>query len=197
MIGISGGIGAGKTLVASIFSILQVPIYNADIRAKEIMETNESIKVEIKDILGPSSYMAKGHLNRTFVAEKIFNDRFLLAKVNGVVHPHVAADYKRWHTKQASPYALEEAALLYESGAYLHLDAVIHVEADQTIRIERVMQRDGIQSDQVIERMENQWPDERRKMMADFIIYNDGKRALIPQVMLLHKRIIGMSQTSI
>ena len=195
MIGITGGIGAGKSLVSSLFSLLQVPIYEADSRAKILMQSDERLKSQITEVLGTKSYNLDGELDRNYVAQQVFSDRFLLAKINGLVHPCVADEYKTWHARQTYPYTLEEAALLYESGAYLHMDAVIHVQSSENLRIKRVMERDAVNREQVIARMQNQWPDERRRMMADFTIINDGTQALIPQVFSLHQMLKNEVQT--
>ncbi len=190
-IGLTGGIGAGKSLVASLFEMCDVPIYFADDRAKRLMVQNAELKRDITRILGREAYQSDGSLNRRFIAARIFGDHFILSKLNSLVHPRVSADYQQWHDRhQDYPYTLEEAALLFEGGGYLQMDAVIHVHARSSVRIDRVMKRDGIDRETVQRRIDNQWPEERRLMLADFTIYNNGTCLLIPQVFHLHQRFL-------
>ena len=190
-IGITGGMGAGKTLVASLFNTLTIPVYNADKRAKYLMNTDLILIDKIKDCLGEAAYNAAGKLDRAYVANLVFTNDSLLKKLNALVHPIVLEDGNRWHKKQKDvPYTLKEAALLYESGSYLYLDAVINVFAPEEIRIKRILARDKITLSQVKDRLQNQWPEERRKMLADFEVINDGTLLLVPQIMQIHQTLI-------
>jgi dephospho-CoA kinase len=190
-VGITGGMGAGKTTVAQIFSLLGIPVYNADIRAKQLMGVDEALIIQIKALLGPGAYTQDGKINTRYIAGKVFSDDFLLKKLNTLVHPKVLEDGDAWHhNKTGMPYTLKEAALLFESGSYLYLDAVINVFAPEDIRIQRILQRDQIPLVQIKERLRNQWPEDRRKMLVDFEITNDGKTLLIPQIMRIHQNLI-------
>ncbi|NND31113.1 MAG: dephospho-CoA kinase [Saprospiraceae bacterium] len=187
-IGITGGIGAGKTLVASIFAILNVPVYNADERAKALMIGDEPTKESIINLLGPGSYLSNGQLNSKYIAEKVFPDPWLLNHLNAIVHPAVARDYHAWHSNQSSAvYTLKEAALLFDAGSFLTMDAIIVVSASEEIRIQRVMRRDQSSRESVQSRIERQWPEERRLQMADFVIKNEETLPLIPQILTVHR----------
>ncbi len=195
MVGLTGGIGAGKSTVAKIFAVLGIPVYYADARARDLMNHDPALRAGIIDLLGSNAYQ-NDTLNRSFVAEKVFQDPVLLERLNALVHPAVGANYQGWHKLQQTPYTLEEAALLFENGAFLHMDAVINVHADRDIRIQRVVDRDGVSVNQVEARMDNQWPDNRRELMADYTIDNTGQHALIPQVLEIHRAIIELASQS-
>lgn len=188
-IGITGGIGAGKTTVSQIFSILGIPVYNADQRAKHLMVTDRETRAGIIALLGPEAYI-DSDLNRAWIAEQVFSDIWKLNKLNAVVHPAVEQDYRRWHGRhELSAYTLKEAALLFDAGSYLTLDATIVVTASEEVRIERVMGRDKMSGVQVRERINQQWPEDRRLLLADFLIDNNGDVPLIPQIMRIHKEL--------
>ncbi|MBX2815563.1 MAG: dephospho-CoA kinase [Saprospiraceae bacterium] len=192
MVGITGGMGAGKSLVARIFSVLNIPIYDSDTRAKKLMTQSPKLVQSIKELLGDEAYLGD-QLNRKLVASKIFTDDFLLEALNHLVHPAVHADAANWHsTFPSAPYTLREAALLYESGAYLELDYVIVVSAPEPIRIKRIAARDGISNEEIKSRIDRQWTEQQRGMLADFVIVNDGQHSLIPQVMNIHKQLLDI-----
>ncbi len=189
-IGITGGIGSGKSTVAAIFSVLGIPVYYADDRAKWLMVNEPKLVDAIKKIFGQEAYLPKGELNRPHIAKLAFNNPKMLKNLNKLVHPAVKEDYLQWHEKQQNvPYTLKEAALLFESGSAKELDAVIEVFAAQKIRIKRVMFRDGISRKQVMSRIKNQMPELEKRKLADFVITNDGKKGLINQVITLHKKL--------
>ncbi len=190
-IGLTGGMGAGKSTVATIFSMLEIPIYYADQGARRLMESDHDLKNKIVDLLGPEAYHGDGRLNRKWIASRIFDDDDLLTRLNYLVHPAVDKDSRAWHSDLALnvPFSLREAALTFESGQYLHLDAVISVEAPYGLRIDRVMARDMADREAVKARMQHQWPDDRRRMMADFIIENDGRQAMIPQIVSIYREL--------
>lgn len=191
-IGITGGIGAGKSTVAKIFSVLEVPVYDADSRAKQLMTNDVTTISAIQNLLGTQSYLAEGTLNRSFISEKVFSDLWMLNRLNGIVHPAVARDFVEWHsTRQLAQYTLKEAALLFDAGSFLHLDATIVVTADEELRINRVMQRDHCSRASVVSRIKRQWPEDRRLQMADYIIRNDGSESLIAQVIKIHWEILA------
>jgi dephospho-CoA kinase len=189
-IGITGGIGAGKSTVSKIFTVLGIPIYYADLRARNLMLTDETIKQGIIDLLGPQAYQNDQSLNSSWIAEQVFSDSWQLSRLNGIVHPAVEKDYAQWHDQQTgSAYSLKEAALIYDAGSYLQQDATIVVIADESIRIERVCKRDGSAPETVKARIEQQWPEYRRLQLADYIIDNNGSQPLIPQVLKVHQEL--------
>ena len=190
-IGLTGGIGSGKSTVAHIFSILNINIYDSDARAKMLM-LNQPVKSQIIDLLGQESYSERG-INRKWIAKQVFADKKLLQQLNDVVHPAVHEDFIQWCSAQTGAYVIQESALTFETGNYLHMDTVITVNAPEEIRIERVMQRDGVLREQVEKRMESQWLQSEKLRYAEFVIENDGKSALIPQVLNLHARLINLN----
>lgn len=194
-IGITGGIGSGKTTVCKIFETLGVPIYYADLEAKKIISLNPAVKKQIKELLGPQSYFKNGKPNKTYIASKIFGNKSLLESMNKIVHPAVQTDVERWYenikSKNIATYVLKEAALLVENKSYKHLDALIVVTCPENIRIKRVMERDNISEDAVLARISNQLSEEEKVRVADFIIKNDGNTPLIPQVWEIHRKYSG------
>jgi dephospho-CoA kinase len=193
-IGITGGIGSGKSLVCRIFQILGAPVYDADSRAKDLMTTDGILISRIKKEFGELSYRQDSSLNREYLGEKVFKDAERLKVLNGLVHPRVAEDYTQWvgHHQQA-PYVIKEAALLFEAGSYKTLDKVIVVHAPSSVRIKRVLSRDKHRTEaQVREIMKNQLPDEDTLARADFIIRNDESQLVITQVLDLHHQFLAM-----
>jgi len=189
-VGVTGGIGSGKTLICEIFERLGIPVFNADVEAKEIYNTDKKVIEQVQQLFGHDIYH-QGKLKRDILAKIIFNDSKALDKVNAIVHPKVREYFIDWTEKQTSEYVIEEAAILFESNAYLDLDYIINVHARQENRIERVMNRDNISKEQVLSRMKNQLCDEKRMKLADFTIYNDGDRMILPQVIEIHQKIIN------
>jgi dephospho-CoA kinase len=188
-VGISGGIGSGKSLVCTIFQVLGISVYNSDLEAKKIMETNEQVKKEIIKLLGKESYFNNLTLNRKFIAKKIFNQKELLQSLNQIVHPAVRKDAEIWREKipQADGYYLRESAILFETGIYKQFNYNILVTAPQKLRIERIKSRDALSVEDITLRMKNQWDDEQKLALANFVIVNDGKNFLIPQILKIHK----------
>jgi len=193
-IGITGGIGSGKSLICKIFRCFGVSVYDADSHAKELMTTDGILVSEIKKEFGVLSYNADGGLNRTYLGEEVFNDPERLNTLNKLVHPRVGIHFKQWlDQKRNHPYILKEAALLFESGSYQTLDKVIVVHANEGLRIERVLKRDPHRTaDQVLAIIKNQMPEEDKLNRADFVIRNDETTLIIPQVVALHHRFISM-----
>lgn len=190
-IGITGGIGSGKTTICRIFETIGIPVYYADIEAKRLMVTDKELINKIKSLLGDESYLQDGTLNRAYVASQVFGNAKLLEGLNALVHPAVHKDADRWHQQQKNaPYTLKEAALIFESGNHLALDAVITVFADRETRIQRVLKRDQIDREAVAARIDAQLSDEEKVRMADFVITNNGKELLIPQVNIIHQQLI-------
>ncbi len=192
-VGITGGIGSGKTTVCKIFETLGVPVYSADDRAKELMQTNPELIADVISIFGKEAYI-DGQLNRSLISSKVFNNKPLLAKLNAVVHPAVGKDAENWMAQHSTePYILKEAALLFETGSYKKLDKVIVVFAPVDERVKRLKARDSATYEEITARMKNQLSDDEKIKLADFIIYNDGSKPLIEQVMMLHKVLMALS----
>jgi len=187
-IGITGNIGSGKTTVSKVFEVLGVPVFNADDAAKSVMVTDDELISGIKSALGQVSYFKDGTLNRKHIAEIVFNDKKKLAKLNSLVHPATFRAFDAW-VKSISgvPYVLKEAALLFESDAHKFCDYTIMVQAPLETRLKRVMERDGITRDEVEKREANQFPEEKKAKLADYLIINDDTQLVIPQVLELHR----------
>lgn len=190
-IGITGGIGAGKSLVCRIFHAMGIPTYNADNRAKWLMAHHEILQQEIKQNFGNEAYQTDGSLNRRYLAEKVFNNETLLSQLNALVHPKVGKDYAQWAIAQTSPYVIKEAALLIESGSYKTLDYLITVNAPENVRVDRVLLRDTHRSTEEVRAIiQKQLSDNERAAKANFIIVNDGKSLMMPHVLKLHERFL-------
>ena len=189
-IGITGGIGSGKSLVCRIFGLLGIPIYDADSHAKGLMTTDGILVSQIKKEFGDLTYLPDGTLNRTYLGEHVFFSEEKLEKLNNLVHPRVAVDYAKWRdTKFDAPYVLKEAALLFESGSYRLLDKIIVVSAPENVRQKRVLQRDAHRTvEQFKGIVEKQMAEEEKVQRADYIIVNDETKLIIPQVLFLHKQ---------
>lgn len=191
-IGITGGIGSGKTLVCSIFASLGIPIYNADERAKWLMQHHQPLKEAIIKAFDAEVYNDHGVLQNAVLAQKVFGNKAQLDILNGLVHPAVAKDGQAWQEQnQHAPYTLKEAALLYESCSYKSLDKIIVVAAPEAIRIERVMKRNATSAEEIKKRMANQMPEEEKISRADFVLVNDGHKPLLKQVLELHRVLVG------
>lgn len=189
IVGITGGIGSGKTTVAKMFASLGVPIYNADIEAKILTNTSPIIRESLIKLLGKEVYK-NGELNRKFMADKIFNDKVLLERANAIIHPQVAEHFKKWASNQDFPYVLKEAAILFESGSYKQCDQVILVTAPKETKVQRVMQRDNVTREEVEARMKNQWEDSEKIKLADFTLQNIQISETQKQVEAIHHQLI-------
>ena len=188
-IGITGGIGSGKSIVARLFAALGVPVYDSDSRAKEIMANDLVLREQLLTAFGPETYTAAGQLNRTYLAQRVFQDATQVTLLNSLVHPRVGADFEAWAAAQAAagqPYLLKEAALLYESGAYRQLDRIITVHAPPAVRHARVLRRDAHRSAADVQAIMNQQlSDEEKLQRADYAVYNDDSQPVLPQVLAL------------
>lgn len=189
-VGVTGGIGSGKTTVCKIFESINIPVYYADDRAKSLMYRSKPLKQAIKDLLGKDAYHRNGRPNRPFIASQIFNNKKLLAGINNLVHPAVKSDLERWAKEQSAPYVLYEAALLVENGSYKDLDALIVISTEKEERIRRVMKRDKVDRSKVLSRMKNQLPQEKKEAVADYIIDNNGSQSLVKQVWEVHQKLV-------
>lgn len=189
-IGITGGIGVGKSVVTRIFKVLGIPTYDADKEAKDIMVKSDAVRQALIKTFGEETYFPDLTLNRAWLAKKVFSDAKELAKLNAIVHPAVIKDAEDWAEAQTSLYSVKEAALLFESGSYKSLDYTILVTSPEALRIERVMKRDQVTEEEVRGRMAKQMPESEKEKLADFIVYNDDEHSLIEQVMKLHEQFI-------
>jgi len=188
-VGITGGIGSGKTTVCEIFERLGVPVYYADKQAKYLMETDKKLREAIRQLFGDEAFDAENNLNRAFIAGIVFKDEEKLLALNALVHPAVKADYDSWNAilaRKEYPYSLKEAALLVESGSYKDLDKLIVVSAPLEDRIKRVMARDNITAEQVKARIDAQLPESEKVKLADYVIDNNLIMELVPQVGKVH-----------
>ncbi|GHC54553.1 dephospho-CoA kinase [Ulvibacter litoralis] len=185
IVGLTGGIGSGKTTVAAMFKELGVPVYIADDEAKKLTNTSKVIRRKLIALLGEEAYV-DGALNRKFVASKIFNDTELLQQVNAIIHPKVGAHFKRWVKKQDAPYCIKEVAILFENGSYKQCDVTILVVSPLEVRINRVMQRDNTSEEAVLERVKNQWTDAEKSKLATIIIENKTLSETKKQVQKIH-----------
>ena len=189
IIGLTGGIGSGKSTVAQVFAFLGIPTYSSDDRAKEMYNKSE-IKQLVCELFGKAAYQ-DGQLNRAYLASQVFTDSAKLQQLNQIIHPAVQSDFEQWKSEQQAPYILKEAAILFESRSYLQCDYVILVTAPAKVRIERVMQRDQTTQEEVEARMSKQWPDDRKIPLSDYVIQNDGEQSIIRQVLDIHHKIVG------
>lgn len=187
-VGITGGIGSGKSTVAKVFEVLGIPVYYADDAAKRLMNDDKELKQKIQLQFGEAVYK-DGQLDRKFLADIVFNDPGKLQLLNALVHPATLQDAEKWMHQQSTPYAIKEAALIFESGAHEELDYVIGVYAPAPLRIQRAMQRDKISREEVMARMNKQIDETIKMRLCDFVITNDEQELLIPQVTALHQKL--------
>ena len=189
-VGITGGIGSGKTTVAKVFEVLGIPVYYADDAAKKLMVTSPIIREKLTAAFGAETYTGE-ILNRSYLAEQVFGNEEKLQILNSIVHPETLADAAHWMEIQTSAYVIKEAALMYESDAHRHIDFMIGVAAPLALRIERTMHRDGLTAAAVEERIARQLPQEEKMSRCDFVINNDGMEMIIPQVLEVHAIILS------
>ena len=188
-VGISGGIGSGKTTVSKVFQTLGVPVFYADDVVKNLYNTDERLQKAMIDLFGATIY-ENGKLQTQLLAALIFNNNHLLQQVNELTHPLVSTAFAQWTERQKAPYVMLEAAILFECGMDTLMDINISISAPENVRIARVMQRGGISEEQLSLRMSQQWNDEQRNAKADYVIINDNKEALLPQIIIIHEKIL-------
>ena len=195
LVGITGGIGSGKSIVTKIFSLLGVPIYDADSRAKWLMENDPTLIQSIEDAFTEKAYLENGKLNRPWLASEVFSDPDKTRTINSLVHPCVAEDSQKWIAANANhPFLVKEAALMYESGSYKEMNFIVAVYAPERIRIRRVLMRDVKRSAEDVKNIiARQMPDEEKKNKARAVIVNDDQRLVIPQVISLHKQLLKLA----
>lgn len=198
-IGLTGGIGSGKSTVAGIFEVLGIPVSYADQEARRVMNEDPGLKEQIILHFGPDAYL-NGQLNRPWLAAQVFSQKDKLELLNSLVHPATIRAGAKWMAEQEAlsvPYALREAALIFESNGGKGLDYVIGVYAPAALRINRTMQRDKVSREQVLQRMNNQINEEIKMRLCDFVIVNDDQRAVLPQVLELHSRLLSLAGRAI
>ncbi|WP_375242025.1 dephospho-CoA kinase [Lacinutrix sp.] len=191
-VGLTGGIGSGKTTVARAFEALGIPIYIADDEAKRLMNTSKVIKRKLIALFGELAYV-NNTLNRPYLAKTIFNDKALLEQMNAIVHPKVGNHFKKWKKKQKAPYVIKEAAILFENGSYKNYDYIITVIAPEKERIARVMKRDHASKEKVEAIIANQWKDEIKSSLSDFVIVNTNLDSTKEAVLKTHKKLLKLS----
>ena len=194
-VGLTGGIGSGKSSIAREFTKLGVPVYNSDLRAKELMQSDEGLRAKIKTLLGSHAYK-EDNLDRGYVASRVFNDPSLLQRLNSLVHPRVREDFERWAGRQQYPYVIQEAAVLFENGGYQNCDKMILVVAPEQARIERVIQRDKSSRKAVVERIKNQWPDDKKIPLADFVIENSDWDHTLECIAQIHAKLLETAENN-
>jgi len=190
-IGLTGGMGSGKTIVSQIFYVLGIPVFYADDAAKKVMNEDRILKQHIISLFGDEAYL-ENVLNTKYISTLVFSDPFKLEQLNALVHPVTIAAADSWMQQQNAPYVIKEAALMFEAGAAAHLDYVIGVHAPQAMRIQRAMRRDGITREEALARMNNQVDENIKMKLCDFVITNDEQEAVLPQVLALHQKFIAM-----
>lgn len=187
-IGITGGIGSGKSMVAKVLQLMGYPVYSSDQRAKEIMHEDQLLIEGLKELFGEEAYL-DSNLNRPYIAAQIFKDASKRTAMNNLVHPAVRKDFQNWVSRQKSPVLFQESALLFETGNYKSFDAVILVSAPEKVRMQRVKERDQLTDEQVQSRFNAQMPEEEKMKLTNLVIHNDGNQLLVPQILDLLKRI--------
>ncbi|HEY3373140.1 MAG TPA: dephospho-CoA kinase [Prolixibacteraceae bacterium] len=188
-VGITGGIGSGKSTVCKVFKILGIPVFEADSIARELMNSDAKVRTQLIDLFGSAVYLPDLTVDRKYLSGIVFNNPSLLSELNSIVHPAVRHAFETWYQNQHSPYIIQEAAILFESGFYKMMDKTIVVATDEAERVQRVMKRDGTSEEQVRQRIGNQWTDEQRIKMADFVIGNNDNELIIPQIVNIDKKI--------
>jgi len=191
IIGLTGGIGSGKTTVAKMFSELGVPVYNSDIEAKKLMHTSKKVKNAIIGLLGPEAYLAK-KLNKSYISSKVFADKKLLQDLNNIVHPAVREHFLAWVKKQKYPYVIQETALIFENNSQENYDKIILVKSPEDIRLQRVVKRDGSSIEAIKSRMKNQLAEKEKEKFSDYIIENIQLKETQSTVKQLHQEIIDV-----
>jgi dephospho-CoA kinase len=191
-VGITGNMGSGKSLVCSIFKSLDIPIFEADQQTK-LLYTENDIRLKIQKQFGKSIYLPDGELNKTKLAQLIFNDPFAMQFIRELMYPRLHERFEEWATGQQNrrcPYVLYEAALIFENGFQSHFDFTILITAPEALRVERIKERDKLADSEIRQRMDHQWPETKKLELADFVIRNDGKTMLIPQVLEIHRKLL-------
>ena len=190
-LGVTGGIGSGKTTVCKMFEVLGIPVFSADDEAKKIQDVNPEIREQINILAGRDLYSA-GYLDRSELAKIVFSDKVLLKKINSIIHPVVFSLFKEWVSMQDAPYSVMEAAILFESGAFRMMDRVATVVTPVEERIERLLKGNRMTREQITSRMNNQIDDDSRIRQADFVIYNSENDMIIPAILRIHQEMLNI-----
>lgn len=190
-LGITGGIGSGKSIICKIFSALGAPVYHADTRAHFLVEYDQELKKHILNLLGPEAYEGQKY-NREYVARKVFADEGLMQQLNRIIHPAVEADFTSWAEAHSEySYVVKEAAILFESGADKSVDRTVYIDAGEDIRVQRVVKRNHVSAESVRSRMKFQWPAEKIRPLADMVIENNGNTLILPGILKIHFQLIS------
>jgi dephospho-coA kinase len=196
-VGLTGGIGSGKTTIANLFALhFSIPIYIADTKAKELVANNKQLQQEIVTLLGEEAFV-EGRYNTAFVAQEVFSNKEKLDKLNAIIHPYVQQDFLQWKQYQQAPYVIKEAAILFESGSYRDCDFIIMVTAPLEERIKRVMLRDKIDRETVEKRIKNQWNDEKKIELSTFVIENREIDKNLDKIEIIHSKIVKMTAENV
>jgi dephospho-CoA kinase len=191
-VGLTGGIGSGKTTVSLIFEKLGIPVFYADNEAKKVIHSDENVKQEIIRLFGKEIYLETGELDRSKMASIVFSNKEALEQLNAIVHPAVKNSFDNWEKLQQTHYIIKEAAILFESGSYKEMDQIITVTAPVELRVNRVVSRDKVNQEQINQRIANQIADEERISKSNFIVVNDDKNLIIPQILKIHMQLLKM-----
>ncbi|MBN2349746.1 MAG: dephospho-CoA kinase [Bacteroidales bacterium] len=194
-VGITGGIGSGKSTVCKIFGILGIPVFDSDAEANKITDKNPEVKKELIQLFGKNIYTGNG-LDRKKLAAIIFEDKKSLKKVNDLIHPRVGLAFSDWLKTQASQYIIQEAAILFESGAYQFMDKIITISAPEDLRISRILTRKNMTAEKAHEIINTQWTDEQKIKMSDYVIINDQQTLILPQVLHIHHSLLEISSNN-
>ena len=194
-VGLTGGIGSGKSLVAEMFKLLGVPVLHADDTARYLMEHDTKLQSAIGQLFGKEVY-ENGRLNRPFLASVVFNDKSKLEQLNALVHPATIAFGQQWAAAQTTPYTIKEAAIFFESGSYKDMDKMIGVYAPAEMRLQRAMSRDNATEEVIRQRMDKQMNEEEKMKRCDFVIYNDETKSIIEQVLDLHQQLLQLAKSN-
>lgn len=190
-LGITGGIGSGKTTVCKLFELLGIPVYFSDEESKKLLTEDLTVKHQVLALFGNTILDEEKNIDRKKLASIVFNNKEQLEKLNAILHPAVGVHFEEWLKKQKTPYILKEAAILFESGAYKQVDKIVTVVAPLELKIQRTMKRDGSSKEAITSRMQLQLPDEEKIKRSDFVIQNDEQTLLIPQVLAIHSTLIN------
>jgi len=194
-VGVTGNIGSGKSIICDMFNAYGIPIYNADLETRNLMETNDEIIRQVKKEFGEQSYL-NNKLNRPYISQIVFSDAHKLQTLNAITHPKVIEHAQKWMDKQTTPYTIKEAALIFESGSAKGLDIIIGVAAPLSIRIQRVMKRDGLSREDIMKRMDKQMDQDIKMKLCDIVIYNNDNNyeTLKKQVDVIHHRLLNYKE---
>lgn len=194
IVGLTGGIGSGKSYIARLWSKLGIPVYDSDSHAKLLMHSDEALRNKIIKEFGQESYHSDHSLNRTFLASQVFSNPDRLQQLNSLVHPAVKLDFEKWAEMQKSKYVIKETAILFEADLCKSCDICVLVTAPESLRLERIKLRDGSDEVEIKKRMLNQWPDDKKKNLAHMLIENDGRKSIISQLLAVHHSILKKAE---